>query len=194
MENHQVANGANAGESNRAHDAVRVCLATRGNSTQAAFPSLRHLLTQDADVFTEVDHSLWYDLIEELRERYAAGRLRCASGKTGERSRSEGDRSNSEGDRGKSVGDAGKSVGDAGSARVHRGNLRHDRPIIRADRDSRSRPRCPFQPIAHACPLGAVRHTLDVDHAASDFVELVERRVQSLRVTRRVRRHPHHLR
>jgi hypothetical protein len=33
-------------------------------------------LMQDADVFTEVDRSLWHDLIEELRERYAAARLR----------------------------------------------------------------------------------------------------------------------
>jgi AraC-like DNA-binding protein len=31
-------------------------------------------LTQDADVFTDVDRSRWCDLIEELRERYQAGR------------------------------------------------------------------------------------------------------------------------
>jgi hypothetical protein len=74
------------------------------NHLQAAFHSLRHLLTQDADVFTQVDRSLWFDRIEELRERYAAKRLRRASAKTGESSNSEGERSNSERDRGKNVG------------------------------------------------------------------------------------------
>jgi hypothetical protein len=63
--------------------------------------SLRQLSTDDADVFTDVEHSLWYDVIEELRERDAATLLRRASGKTGERSTFEGDRSNSERDRGK---------------------------------------------------------------------------------------------
>jgi hypothetical protein len=61
---------------------------------------LRHLLTQGADVFTEIDRSLWSDLIEALRERYAAAHLRLASGKKGNRSKSEGDRSNSGRDRG----------------------------------------------------------------------------------------------
>jgi hypothetical protein len=42
---------------------------THDNHLQAAFRSLRHLLTQDADAFTDVDRSLWYDLIEELRQR-----------------------------------------------------------------------------------------------------------------------------
>jgi hypothetical protein len=71
-------------------------------------------LTQDADVFTDVDRSLWYDLIEELCERYTAG-------KTGEGSTSEGDRSNSEGDRGKTAGDGSNSVGDAGKTGWRRG-------------------------------------------------------------------------
>ena len=77
---------------------------TCDNHLQAAFYLLRHRLTEDADEFTDVDRSLWYDLIEELRGRYAAARLRRASGKTGDRSNFEGDRSTSEGDRGKSLG------------------------------------------------------------------------------------------
>ena len=93
---------------------------TCANHLRAAFRSLRFRVTQDGDVFTEVDRSPRYDLIEELRERFAAARLRPASGKTGERSTSERDRSNSEGDR-------GKTAGDAGSARVYRSNVRHDR-------------------------------------------------------------------
>lgn len=48
-----------------------------------------------------VDRSRWYNLIEELRERSAAARLRRASGKTGDRSNFEGERSKSDGDRGK---------------------------------------------------------------------------------------------
>ena len=67
-----------------------------------------NLSTHDADVFTKVDRSLCYDLIEEMHERYAAALRRCASAKTrespnsaGERSNSEGERSNSEGDRSK---------------------------------------------------------------------------------------------
>jgi hypothetical protein len=53
-------------------------------------------------VFTEVDRSLWSDVVAELRERYAAAGLRRAAGKIGESSNSEGERSNSEGERGKS--------------------------------------------------------------------------------------------
>jgi hypothetical protein len=56
-----------------------------------------HLLDAGRGRVTDVDHSLWYDLIEELRERYAAARLRRASGKTGERSTSHGERSSSQG-------------------------------------------------------------------------------------------------
>jgi hypothetical protein len=61
---------------------------------------LRHLLTQDADVLTDVDRSLCYDLNEELRERCEAVCLRRVFGKTGDRSNLEGDRSNLEDDRG----------------------------------------------------------------------------------------------
>lgn len=68
---------------------------TNDNHFQAAFRSLRHALTQDVDVFTEVDRSLSYDLIEELRERYAAAHLHRASGTTRERSTSEGECSTS---------------------------------------------------------------------------------------------------
>jgi hypothetical protein len=77
---------------------------TYNNHPQAAFGSLGQLLTRDADVFTQVDHSLWDDRIEERRERYEAARLRRASGKTGERSNMEGERSNFEGERGKNFG------------------------------------------------------------------------------------------
>ena len=48
---------------------------------QAAFHTLRQRLTQDADESKGVDRSLWYDRIEELRERYEAVRLRRASKK-----------------------------------------------------------------------------------------------------------------
>jgi hypothetical protein len=51
------------------------------------------------NVFTNVDRSLWYDLIGERREGYADTRLRRASSKTGDRSTSGGDRSNFEGNR-----------------------------------------------------------------------------------------------
>ena len=67
----------------------------------AAFSSLRHLLSQHADVFTDVECPCWCDRIDELRERDAAVLRRHASGKKGDRSNSEGDRSNFEGDRGK---------------------------------------------------------------------------------------------
>jgi hypothetical protein len=41
----------------------------RDNHLPAAPYSLRDLLTQDADLFTWVDRSLWWDRIEELRGR-----------------------------------------------------------------------------------------------------------------------------
>ena len=71
------------------------------NHLRAAIHSLRELFTQDADVFTDVDCSLWHDRIEDLRERYAAVRQLRASGKKSERSNFGGNRSNFEGDRGK---------------------------------------------------------------------------------------------
>jgi hypothetical protein len=76
------------------------------NQVEAAFRSLRHLLTLDADAVTDLHHSLWCDRVEGLRECEAASRLRRASGKTGESSKSEGERSNIEGDGGKSDGSA----------------------------------------------------------------------------------------
>ena len=110
---------------------------TDDNHHQVAFRSLRHLLTQDADVLTEGDRSLWYELTEELRERDAPALLRRASSKTGERSDSEGERSNFEGersnserdcgkiegDRNNSLGDARNAAGDVCTERVHRANV-----------------------------------------------------------------------
>jgi len=58
-------------------------------------------LRQDADRFTDVDRPLWWDLIEELCERYEAAPTCRASGKPRGRSNFEGERSNAEGDRGK---------------------------------------------------------------------------------------------
>ena len=66
-------------------------------------------------MFTDVDRSLWYDLIEELRERYQTTPLRRAPGETGERCTSQGERSNSEGERSSSARERGKSSG-AGAA------------------------------------------------------------------------------
>jgi RNA polymerase sigma factor (sigma-70 family) len=66
---------------------------------QAAYGSLRHLLTQDALASTEIHRSGWYDLIEELRERYDAVRVVRVSRKKGKRSTSEHESSNSEGER-----------------------------------------------------------------------------------------------
>jgi hypothetical protein len=87
-----------------------ISVKTYDNRLQAAFGSLRHRLTQDAEVFTEVDRSLWFDRIEELRESDSAARLRRASGKTGDRCNFEGDRSNFEGDPSNSRGDAEKNA------------------------------------------------------------------------------------
>jgi hypothetical protein len=78
-----------------------VSVHTHDNHRQAAFRSSRLPFTQEGDAFTDVDRSLWYDLIEKLRERDAASRTCRASGKIGDRSTSTGDRSNFEGDRGK---------------------------------------------------------------------------------------------
>jgi hypothetical protein len=83
---------------------------THDNHLQAVLHSVRRPLTHDAEVFTDVDRLHLYDLIEELRERYAAARRRRASGKTGDRSNFEGDRSNLEGDRSNSERDRGKNA------------------------------------------------------------------------------------
>jgi RNA polymerase sigma factor (sigma-70 family) len=75
---------------------------TYDNHLQEGFRTLRHSLSKDADVFTEVDRSLWYDQIEDLRERYEASRVRRVSRRPRDPSKAEGERSNSERDGGKS--------------------------------------------------------------------------------------------
>jgi len=80
---------------------------------QAAFRFLRESLPQDALAYPELDRSVWYDIIEELRERCDAARVLRPSRKKGKRSRSNGDPSKSEGDASKSEGDGGKNVGSA---------------------------------------------------------------------------------
>jgi hypothetical protein len=85
---------------------VGISVKTYDCHLQAAFRSLRHLLTQDAAEFTDVLRSLWYDRIEELADRYESARLRRASAKKGERSNPQRDGSNPKGDRGKSDGSA----------------------------------------------------------------------------------------
>jgi hypothetical protein len=72
---------------------------------------LARIAATDADAFTDVDRSFWYDLIEELRGRSAAAHLRRASGKTGERSNLEGEASNLEGERSVLEGERDKSFG-----------------------------------------------------------------------------------
>jgi len=72
---------------------------TYDNHLQAAFRSLRYLLSQTAKEFAHVERSRWYDLIEELRKPYRPPRLRRAAGKKGERSNFEGERRNSERER-----------------------------------------------------------------------------------------------
>ena len=75
-----------------------ICVNTYDSHRHAAFCSLRHLLTKDAERFTDVDHSRWFDDIEQLRERHAATSLRRASCKTGESSTIEGESSTVEGE------------------------------------------------------------------------------------------------
>lgn len=83
---------------------VGISVKTYDCHVQAAFRFLRVSLPQDALAFTEVDRSPWYDLIEELYERYESARRCRASGKKGKRSNLEGERSNLEGERGKNFG------------------------------------------------------------------------------------------
>lgn len=82
---------------------------------QAAYCSLRHLLTQDALAFTEINRSGWYDLIEELRERYDAVSVVRVSRKKGKRSTSEHERSMSRGER-PNAGDESGGTAPAGAA------------------------------------------------------------------------------
>jgi DNA-directed RNA polymerase specialized sigma24 family protein len=82
---------------------LAISVNTYDNHLRAAFGTLRHLLSNDADTYTEADRTVWYDLIEELRERYEESRIRRAATKSRALSNSIGDRSNSEGDAGKSV-------------------------------------------------------------------------------------------
>ena len=77
---------------------------TCDNHLHAAFHSLRHLFTHDADAFTDVDHALRYDRIEAHLRAPAGSSPRRSSGKKGERSMFEGERSFSARERGKNSG------------------------------------------------------------------------------------------
>jgi RNA polymerase sigma factor (sigma-70 family) len=72
-----------------------ISVKTYDNHLQAAFRKLRRLLSMDADTYTEVDRSVWYDLVEELRERYEASHVRDIATRSRARSRSTGERSSS---------------------------------------------------------------------------------------------------
>ena len=72
----------------------------------AAFRFLGITLPQDALAYPELDRSVWYDIIEEFRERRDAASVLRPCRKKGKRSRSEGDRSKSDGDDGKTTGSA----------------------------------------------------------------------------------------
>ena len=73
---------------------------------QAAFRFLRASLPQDALAYPELDRSVWYDIIEEMRERCDAARVLRPARKKATRSKSEGAVSKSEGDDVKNVGSA----------------------------------------------------------------------------------------
>ncbi|HZI41857.1 MAG TPA: hypothetical protein VFD67_09140 [Gemmatimonadaceae bacterium] len=81
--------------------ALGIIVYTYDSYLQAAFRSLRHLLTEAADASTDLDHAFSYDRIDELRGRYATARSRATFTNKRDHSNFEGDRSNLEGDRGK---------------------------------------------------------------------------------------------
>jgi len=87
---------------------------TYDNHLQAAFRALRESMTDVVDVSTDVDRSVWYDRIEELRERHAVKRLRRVSAKKGKRSTSGGERSNLEGERSNLGGERSNSAHERG--------------------------------------------------------------------------------
>jgi DNA-directed RNA polymerase specialized sigma24 family protein len=82
-----------------------ISVKTYDNHREAAFRFLRTSLPLESLAYPELDRSVWYDIFEELRERFDARVLR-GPGKKGKPSRSEGDRSKSEGDGGKTGGSA----------------------------------------------------------------------------------------
>jgi hypothetical protein len=106
---------------------------------QAAFRSLRDLLKYDADAFTGVDRSLWYERIEEPREGYESARLRHASGKKGERSNFGGERSNFGGERSNFEGERSNFEGERSNAEGDRSKVGGDRSNSEGDRGKTSR-------------------------------------------------------
>jgi RNA polymerase sigma factor (sigma-70 family) len=80
-------------------DRLGISVKTYDCHLQKAFDSLRHFLFQEALAYCEVDRSAWYDLIEELRERYDSARVLRVSRKKGKRSTTRHERSTSEGER-----------------------------------------------------------------------------------------------
>src|SRR5690348_6859789 len=94
--------------------ALGIIVYTYDSYLQAAFRSLRHLLTEAADASTDLDHAFSYDRIDELRGRYATARSRATFTNKRDHSNFEGDRSNFEGDRSNFEGDPSNLEGDRG--------------------------------------------------------------------------------
>jgi RNA polymerase sigma factor (sigma-70 family) len=80
-------------------DRLGISVKTYDVHLQRAYGLFRRFLWEEALAYTEVDRSAWYDLIEELRERYDAARVLRVSGKKGKRSTTRHERSTSEGER-----------------------------------------------------------------------------------------------
>jgi hypothetical protein len=112
----------------RAEVAARhgISVFTYDNHLQAAFRSLRQLLKQDAEMFTNVDRPLWCDRIEQLCERHAAAQLCRTSGRKGKRSTSEGERSNVRGERANFEGERADFEGERANFEGERSHSAHE--------------------------------------------------------------------
>ena len=80
-------------------DRLGISVKTYDVHLQRAFGWYRRFLSEEALAYSEVDRSAWYDLFEELCERYDSARALRVSRKKGKRSTSRHERSNSEGER-----------------------------------------------------------------------------------------------
>ena len=84
---------------------------TYDNHMQAAFRVLRASFKGLVDLADGIDLPPWYEVVENMSERYAVRQVRRASNKKEKQSNIEGKRGNSEGEGGNSEGEGDKSAG-----------------------------------------------------------------------------------
>lgn len=125
----------------RAEVAARhgISVSTYDNHLQAAFRALRASFKGVVEIASGIDMPPWYDVVEDLCDRYDARQQRRMLRKKEKRSSIEGKRGNSEGKRRNLEGERANSGGERANSGGERSNFEGERRNAAREGDERSR-------------------------------------------------------